>query len=263
MNNPPKQFRHQSSFVIAAIFFIGCFVIEVLGIEISNEARGQYYNIQGGLSYVIYLLLNTLYGRKYGLNWIKSLVFSCANLLFLFVLTARIGTRVDILIWGHGSVAAFRSAMFLPFLCLILSRFCKVNMLNLCDFLTPYFFFLHGFVTNSCWIAGCCAGKPMAWGLQNPLNGMTVFPLQPCVILASVAVAWWGLRYAQKHDYQANGMVFANSLILYGIFRYLVEFFSDDPRIFGVLSWLSVCSLFMIAMGFLVRYIVTKHTQTP
>ena len=74
--------------VFTVIFFAGCFAIDLFGVEISSEARNQYYNIHGTLSYTIYLVLNTLYGRHYGLNWIKSLVFSCANLFFLFFFIA-------------------------------------------------------------------------------------------------------------------------------------------------------------------------------
>lgn len=254
---------HYGPLVLTAVFFICCLVIELLHVEISGATRAQVYSVFGTVSLCLSILLNTAHGRKYGLGWLKSFVFCLASFFLVFNLTSTTWTKVDIAIFGSGAVASFRSIMFLPLLCWILSRFCKVDTWNLCDLLTPYFFFHHGFVTIPCWIQGCCAGKPENWGLVNPLSGMTVFPLQPCIIVLGVAVTYWGLYYGKKHQYQANGMIFANSLIFYGFVRYLLELFSDDPRVFWVLSWLAVCSLAMIVQGFLVRHIVMKHTQTP
>ena len=82
-------------------------------------------------------------------------------------------------------------------------------------------------------------------------------------MIAGVAAAYWGLYYSKKHAYKTNGMVFANCLCIYGFSRYLIELFSDDARIFGVLSWLAIWSLAMIVEGLIVRHIAKKHYQLP
>lgn len=250
-------------FVITAGLFIGCLVMELLHVEISAAGRAQFYSVFGSVCHYCCILLNTIYGGKYGLGWLKSLIFSVLSFELVFGFVSVTWTDVDIQLFGTGTVASYRSAMLLPLLCLVLSRFCQVDTLNLCDFLTPYFFFKHGIVTVACWVEGCCAGKSWSWGLLNPLTGTVVFPTQPCIIILSVAVAYWGLEYAEKQNYQANGMVFANSLIIYGCVRYVLELFSDDPRMFGVMSWLGICALMSIALGFFVRRISEKHYQTP
>ncbi len=253
---------HYAPFVIVLLGFIGCLIIELAHIPISMESRAQFYSVFGSVSFYSSILLNTVYGRKYGLGWIKSFVFSFLSFQVVFSLLSGANAQLDVFLFGVGGYASFRSAMALPLLCLILARFCKVDTLNLCDYLTPYFFFHHGAVTIACWIQGCCGGKTWAWGLCNPLSGLTVFPTQPLIILLSIAAAYWGLYYSKKQSYQANGIVFANTLIIYGFFRYLIELFSDDPRVFWVSSWLSICSLAMIAEGFLLRYIIGKRMQT-
>lgn len=248
---------------ITVICFAGCLAVELLRIEISQEFRDWFYVNFGNTCYYSSIFLSTVYGRKYGLSWLKSLIFTALTFVLLFSWTSVGWGNLDGHIFGVGAVASYRSIIFLPLLCLLLSRFCKVDTLNLCDCLTPYFFFNHGIVTVACWLSGCCAGKNMGWGLTNPLTGLIVFPLQPGIILLSVAVAYWGLEYAKKCSYQSNGFVFANSLIIYGCGRYVLELFSDDPRIFWVLSWLAVCSLIMIVLGFFVRWISEKRYKTP
>lgn len=249
-------------FALALAGFLCCLVVEVSGVYISRENRNLIYDVVCLLTTVFGMLLNAFYGKHYGLAWRKALGFSFIEFLLLFICLAEVWTRLDILMFGAGSTAAFRSLIFLPLLCQILSRFCAQDTLNLCDFFTPYFFYTLGFTALTCWIAGCCAGKPWSWGLTNPLSGMTVFPTQPCIVLSSLAVAFWGLQYSKKHAYKTNGKVFANSLCLYGIGRYVIELFSDDPRVWWVLSWFAICSLAMIAEGFVVRFIANKHYKT-
>lgn len=258
----PQVFMYYVPLVLTVIFFVGCLVVEIFGIEISSAGRTQFYSTFGTVSFIFGVLLNTVYGRNYGLESLKSLIFSFISFQVVFSWISVGWTQLDISVFGVGTVASYRSIMFLPMLCVILSRFCKVDTMNLCDYLTPYFFFHHGFVTIPCWIQGCCAGKPWTWGLVNPLSGMTVFPTQPCIIILSVAVTYWGLYYSKKHNYQANGMVFAGSMCIYGFFRYLIELFTDDPRVFWVMSWLSICSLVMLAFGLIVRYMIGKRMET-
>lgn len=256
-------FMYYVPLVLTVIFFVGCLIVELFGIEIAPEGRKWFYSTFGTSSFILGVLLNTAYGRNYGLGLLKSLIFSFLSFQVVFSWISVCWAQLDISVFGVGAVASYRSIMFLPLLCVILSRFCKVSTMNLCDYLTPYFFFHHGFVTIPCWIQGCCAGKPLDWGLVNPLSGMTVFPTQPCIIILSVSVTYWGLYYNKKHNYQANGVVFAGSMCIYGFFRYLIELFSDDPRVFWVMSWLSVCSLAMLAFGLLLRHLIGKRMETP
>ena len=246
-------------FVIAVACFVGCLLVEIFGVELTRASRDGFYSAFGSFSFYSSILLCVAYGRKYRLGWLRCLVFTLASFFLLFNLTSQAWTWIEIQVFGSGALASIRSMMFLPLLCWILSRFCKVDTLNLCDYLTPYFVFHHGFVTVACWIQGCCAGSTCSWGLRNPVSGLIVFPTQPCIILLSVGIAFWGLLYSKKHDYKANGKVFANSLCFYGVGRYIIELFSDDPRVLWMLSWLAICSLAMIAEGFAVRYIANKR----
>ena len=250
-------------FALALAGFLCCLVIEVSGVYISRENRNLIYDIVCLLTTVFGMLLNAFYGKHYGLTWRKALGVSSIEFLLLFICLPLGWSHLDALIFGSGSLAAFRSLIFLPLLCKIFSRFCGKDTLILCDFFTPCFFYTLGFSALTCWIAGCCAGRPWSWGLTNPLSGMTVFPTQPCIVILSLAVAFWGLQYSKKQAYKTNGMVFANSLCIYGFFRYLIELFTDDARVFWVMSLFSIYALILFALGFLVRYISGKLYKTP
>lgn len=247
----------------AVVLFGLCLAMEALHIPLTAQVRDQIYSNLGTISFISCILLNTAYGRNYGLGWLRSLIFSFCSFQIVFSWISVWNAELDIWIFGQGAIASFRSAMLLPLLCLVLSRFCRVGVWDLCDYLTPYFFLHHGYATVACWVSGCCGGKTWSWGLLNPLSKMTVFPVQPLVIILSVAVTYWGLHYSKKHNYQANGMVFAGSMCTYGFFRYLIELFTDDARVFWVMSWLAVCSLAMLAFGLLVRYRIRKHMEKP
>ncbi|MBE6697740.1 MAG: prolipoprotein diacylglyceryl transferase [Ruminococcaceae bacterium] len=250
-------------FILALACFIGCCIIELCRIEISLENRDWFYGTFGTVSFYLSMILNMIYGRKYGLGWIRSVVFTLVSFFVLFNWTSQAWAWADIWIFGTGAIASSRSIMFMPLLCLILSRFCKVDTWNLCDYLTPYFFFHHGFVTVACWIRGCCAGSTCSWGLLSPVSGAVVFPTQPCIIILSVGIALYGLLHAKKRNYKANGIVFANSLCFYGVGRYIIELFSDDARVVWVLSWMAICSLMMLVEGFIIRFIINKRNRTP
>lgn len=250
-------------FVLALAGFLCCLVIEVSGVYISRETRNLIYDIVCLVATIFGMFLNAFYGKHYCLTWRRALGFSFIEFLLLFICLAEVWTQLDFLIFGSGSTAAFRSLIFLPLLCKIFSRSCEQDTLNLCDCFTPYFFYTLGFTALTCWIAGCCAGRPWPRGLMNPLSGMTVFPTQPCIVILSLAVAFWGLQYSRKRAYKTNGMVYANSLCIYGFFRYLIELFTDDARIIWVMSLFSIYALIIFAQGFLVRYISGKLFKTP
>ncbi len=246
-------------FIAALTCFGCCLLMEIFRVELSQSVRDEFYSTFGSISFYSNILLSVVYGRKYKLSWLRCLLFSLASFYLVFSLATQAWTWLDVQMFGVGAYISGRSLTFLPLLCLLLARFCKVDTLNLCDYLTPYFMLHHGIVTVACWIAGCCAGRQWPWGIHNPISGLIVFPTQPCIIILSVGIALWGLLYSKKHDYQANGKVFANSLCFYGIGRYIIELFTDDTGVWWVRSWFAICSLAMIVEGFFVRAIANKH----
>lgn len=248
-------------FLYPVILFLCCLGIEFGGIKLTLETRSFLYTIIGNVTFACSILLCALYGRKYNVGFIRSLL--CSLISFeAFSLLSQWWCRLDELLVGGGSLAMFRSALFIPLLAIPLSKLAKLDFRRTCDFLTPYLFFHHGVVTHACWISGCCAGKAMQWGILNPLSENLRFPTQPYIIILSLAVALYGLTYARRTAFRSGGVVFANSVILYGAFRYIMEFFSDDSRVLGILSVYSICSIAMIIMGLIFICCIRKYEKT-
>lgn len=239
-------------FVLAALVFLVCLYIELTHMELSQEFRDGFYSDFGGFTYYLSILLSTVYGRKYGVGWIRSAIYSWLCFLLVFGTVSVAWKDLDLIFFNSASVGSFRSLLVLPLFCIIPALIEKRNVLTLCDYLTPYFLYRHGIVTSPCWISGCCAGAPMSWGLLNPVDGTFRFPAQPCIVVVTVLIALWGLFRARKRNYETYGEIFGISMIAYGIFRYALEFFTDDIRIFGKFSLYSIYSLLMILMGLVV-----------
>ena len=98
----------------------------------------------------------------------------------------------------------------------------------------------------------------MSWGIVNPDTGLSTFPAQPYAIILALGIALWGLLYAKKKGYQTHGKVFAISTIVYGTFRFVMEFFTDDRRALGPLSIYSIYAFLMILLGILVYFGIPK-----
>lgn len=268
MNIPTIRINHNKAwfdwcvlyapFIITGILFLCCLVMELTHTVFPENTRATIYSTVGDAFYYYSIVLTFLYGCKYGLKWITALL--CAFAAFHFVFSGMNGVwrNIEMSLFGGGSYAAFRGAIFLLPMSALLAGLFKKKILLMCDYLTPFFFYLHGSVTIACWVMGCCAGKPLEWGIYNPRFEQTAFPMQPLIILLSVGVAFWGVMYAKKHAYKANGKVFAYSLIAYGLGRIALEFMSANVRVVGALSFNSLCSLAMIAVGALLSYFIYK-----
>ena len=122
-----------------------------------------------------------------------------------------------------------------------------------------------------CLSAGCCYGKPthMPWGITFtdryaydnvgvPLNT----PLHPTQLYESVATFLLFLylmwRLSRKHF---TGQIILEYLILYSVFRFVIEFFRDDERGFllgGLLSTSQFIGILTI-LGSLVAFYILRH----
>lgn len=241
-------------FALAAVMFVGCIVYELIQPPLTHEIRSTIYSTGGSTVYYLSMLLCFLYGRKYGMGWFRSAIYTYLCFELVFSLVSVQWCNLDVKVLGAGSVASFRSLLLLPVLCFLLSRFDRRDTFTLCDYLTPYYLFMHGITTHHCWISGCCEGRTMSWGIIDPSTGQPSFPAQPYAIILALGISLWGLLYARKRNCQTGGKVFAVSMIVYGFFRYVMEFFTDDMRVLGALSLYSIYSLLMFILGMLVYF---------
>jgi len=126
----------------------------------------------------------------------------------------------------------------------------RLDFWQVADLFAPYIALAHAFGRIGCFCYGCCYGKPTKsfWGLLFPPAspaghlGVKVIPAQ---MISSVALAIIFLILAEiRRQRKFKGEVFVSYLIIYGIFRFFIEFLRGDERgfflFFSTSQWLSL-----------------------
>jgi len=116
-------------------------------------------------------------------------------------------------------------------------------------------------------MAGCCYGVPyhgpLAIKFTDPHSlapkGIYLFPSQPISSLANFLI-FFILYFLYKRK-KFDGQIFSLFLILYGIFRFIIEFFRATPKIIFGLSENQILSLIFILVGIIIYLKRLKESQ--
>lgn len=131
----------------------------------------------------------------------------------------------------------------------------KISFLRYFDLLIPSVALAQGFGRIGCFLAGCCYGREtdsfIGIIFQNSAiapNGIKLIPTQLISSAGDFLIAMVLLLYARKE--RKVGRAGAIYLILYGVGRFIIEFFRDDYRgSIGFLSTSQFISLIMLLLG--------------
>ena len=183
------------------------------------------------------------------LIWAIVLGFVCAKLLYFIVDPPRMprswAELWDIisagLVFYGGLIGGLLGLLFVSFKT-------KKNIVTYTDLMAPCFCLAHAGGRIGCLMAGCCYGMEYTGPCAVVLDGVSRLPTQPMeagflVILSAVLTAVF-LRKPRR------GTVTGWYMTLYAVWRFIIEFFRDDPRgAVGVLSTSQFISLFIFALG--------------
>ena len=147
-----------------------------------------------------------------------------------------------------------------------LSRKYKIEFLKLADILAVGVSIGHAFGRLGCFSYGCCFGHThegwlgMLFPSDSPagINGVKVIPTQ--LIEAGFLFLLFFVLLKLKAKQKFSGQVFLTYAIIYGIFRFLIEFLRGDPR--GSLFFFStsqLISLVVVPLGFWFYYRTFKQ----
>jgi len=172
------------------------------------------------------------------------------------------------LVWYGGLIAALIVAVFYV-------RHYKLPVLPYIDCFAPAVALGHALGRIGCVLAGCCFGKPIghdAWyamifpadvGSFAPPN----VPLYPTQLMeAGAEILIFILLLIVRHYKKFSGQVIASYLMLYGVARFVIEFFRGDmDRGFVIPDLISVSqfvSILMIFAGCVLYIWSSKRTKT-
>jgi phosphatidylglycerol:prolipoprotein diacylglycerol transferase len=138
----------------------------------------------------------------------------------------------------------------------------KISFLSAADVIAPGLALGHAIGRLGCFSAGCCYGKPTSepWGVifTNPLAheitgtplGVKLHPTQLYEALAEVIN--FGVLYWVATRKKFEGQVIGLYMVVYGIERYIIEFFRGDSGrgdIWGVMSGTQLISIGLVIAG--------------
>lgn len=136
----------------------------------------------------------------------------------------------------------------------------RFNMLDITDLLAPSLTLAHGFGRIGCFMAGCCYGVSVPWGVTyqcaiSAPNGVPLLPIQlieaACLFLLTGALCLYSRKPRRKGS--ATGLYF----ICYAVIRFVLEFFRGDADrgiLLGISTsqWISV-PLLILGVALMLR----------
>ncbi len=140
----------------------------------------------------------------------------------------------------------------------------KLKFLNIADMLAPAIAIGHSLGRIGCFFYGCCYGKictlPICvkFPFDSPAgeSGQPVLPTQ--LISAFFLVIIFSVLLYIRDKKKFDGEVFFNYLLLYGTFRFTIEFFRADTR--GIFFYLTTSQWFsIISMGIGIVFIISNN----
>lgn len=129
-------------------------------------------------------------------------------------------------------------------------RYRRISFFNVLDLAAPFIALGYAITRIGCFLNGCCYGQltDVPWGVVFPvLENGTRHPTQLYSSFAALLI-FILLRLTRPLKY-FNGFRFFLFIVLYGIYRFIVEFFRVDPDVLGPLSLAQLVALVMIAAG--------------
>ena len=183
------------------------------------------------------------------LIWAILLGFLCAKLLY-FVVDPPQMPHSWAEVWDLISAGlVFYGGLLGGLLGLLLaSRKTKKNILTFTDLMAPCFCLAHAGGRIGCLMAGCCYGMEYTGPCAVVLDGVSRLPTQP--MEAGFLVILSGVLTAIFLKKPRRGTVTGWYMVLYAVWRFIIEFFRDDFRgSVGALSTSQFISLFIFALG--------------
>ena len=152
----------------------------------------------------------------------------------------------------------------------------RMPLWTTCDVFAPGIALGHAVGRLGCLAAGCCYGRPtdLPWGITftNPAAAANVgtplgVPLHPTQLYeARRELLILGFLLAtEKRGRRFEGRTFWSYMVLYGVSRFVIEFFRGDERgmVFGTLSTSQFISLIVVPLAVGMLIYLSTQTDSP
>jgi phosphatidylglycerol:prolipoprotein diacylglycerol transferase len=127
----------------------------------------------------------------------------------------------------------------------------NVNFLDMADMMMPFYAVGYTIVrVGGCFMAGCCYGKvtDLPWGVvMVKVDALPRHPVQLYSALGALAGIFIFKKFYEMRPFKGANVLLM--LFLYGILRFITEFFREEPVFWHGLSLAQVVSLLLSALS--------------
>lgn len=233
------------------------------------------YSLMIALGYLIGVVLCLLYAKKKQKDGdiimdicLISIVggFLGAKLLYIIVEFKTFLERpLDVI--GFSGFVVYGGIIVAAVAIVIFSKIKKFNAFEYLDFMVPFIAMVQGFGRIGCFLAGCCYGAPTSsfLGVIFPEGslapaGIKLWPTQLFSSAGDFVIAIILFFFGRKNKKVGNVCILY--AFLYGVGRFVVEIFRNDPRgNVSIFSTSQFISIFVVAAAIVVGIIRNKPSD--
>lgn len=193
------------------------------------------YALIQGAAMLIYIVVLTLYGKKYGFSRAKSFLLGFLAVTVDYVVILLM-TWVENGFKGFGAQNAVRVFVFNPLLIYIVAKIIKVDFRKYCDYNAFPAMLWYGLGHIACITEGCCHGfaykeGSLMYKIAFTLTGTNMLPQQLIETIGALLIGAILLAIGYKFKFNTKGYMYFIMLILYGSQRFFFEFFRDNNKL--------------------------------
>lgn len=226
--------------------------------------RRRKFNVPADdtLHLFLFAIIGALVGAKL-LHLITMIPILLRDLTFL---TQNLDVLADILVSGYvfygGLIGGF-------LLCFWYCKKFRISLGEASELFAPVLPFFHIFGRIGCFLAGCCYGIPVSWGIaftNSPAapNGIPLLPLQLIESACNVVILTAVLVF--DHFYRGKRLTLPFYAILYAVCRFILEFFRGDMErgvwLLSTSQWVSIGIAVAVVIWFFAGYRRRTYRKT-
>ena len=209
------------------------------------------------------VVVNVFRSKKYEVGILRSLCMSLAivagcyfgsKLLYILEELTPDGSR-DFGGWSSG-FSMFGSFLLFPVAIALVAKISKYPVAKMFDYATPGLLILLGVQRMGCFFAGCCGGPALHLGQSF----VWTFPVQLEEVILDFCICFLILYLEKKERFLGRLLLIAQ--VIYGIGRFILEFFRWTPKTWFGMSHGQVFALILVGVSVLIFILSGKKAKS-
>lgn len=217
-----------------------CFIVGIIMMFILLYIRKSLYQVSIYVPIALTIILSIL-------------GFLGAKLLYILENLKTVNIKETLI--SFGGLSFYGALLLIPIIFIAFSRITNIDYQKILDYSAPAGLIMITFMRFGCFFKGCCAGIQL-WINHNPV----IIPTQLIECSFDLFLLNY-ILYAENKD-KFNGRRYSIFLLIYGIYRFFIEFIRNTKPIFLNMSNGQIMSLITIVLAIIYNQFYCKNRNT-